>query len=179
VVWEANLLPPELTIRRTIATISWPIHQEKTPMHPTHTLTIQEHSDPADRQVIGRGIDEFNRQHAGDENHRPLSIFIRDDTGVVVAGLLGDTYYGWLAVNLLWVHAGWRGQGYGRTLLEAAEAEALRRGCSHVHLDTLSFQALDFYRKAGYTIFGELQGLPPGYTRYFLRKDLALGEDAK
>jgi hypothetical protein len=35
------------------------------------------------------------------------------------------------------------------------------------------YQALDFYRKYGYTIFGQLDGLPPGHARYYLRKTLA------
>ena len=54
-----------------------------------------------------------------------------------------------------------------------AEAEAIRRGCKNAHLDTLSFQALDFYKKYGYTVFGQLDGLPPGHSRYYLRKTLA------
>jgi GNAT superfamily N-acetyltransferase len=141
-------------------------------MHPNHLLTVEANPDPADRQIIGRGLDEYNRHHAGDSNHQELAVFVRDDDGKVLGGLLGDTYYGWLAINLLWIDAAWRGQGYGRAVLHAAEAEAIRRGCCHAHLDTLSFQALDFYRKEGYTIFGQLDGLPPGHTRYFLRKEL-------
>ena len=147
-------------------------------MHPTHTLTIETKADPADRRVVGRGLDEYNYQKAGKMNHLPLAIFVRDGEGHVIGGLLGDTYYGWLAVNVLWIDETWRGQGYGRLLLRSAEAEAIRRGCHHAHLDTLSFQALDFYRKEGYTIFGELEGLPPGHTRYFLRKELGGAESS-
>ncbi|RIK38183.1 MAG: GNAT family N-acetyltransferase [Chloroflexi bacterium] len=136
------------------------------------TLTIESSPAPADRQIVGKGIDEYNRQYAGDANHQELAVFVRDAGGRVIGGLLGDTYYGWLAINLLWIDAAWRGRGYGRALLHAAEAEAVRRGCHHAHLDTLSFQALDFYLKEGYTIFGQLDDLPPGHTRYFLQKNL-------
>jgi GNAT superfamily N-acetyltransferase len=141
-------------------------------MQPTHTITLEEHAEPADCEIVSRGLQTYNRQQAGDEGHRPVAIFVRNEAGIVIAGLLGDTYYGWLAVNLLWVEEAWRGQGYGRTLLRTAEAEAVRRGCQHAHLDTLSFQALDFYLGEGYSVFGELHGLPPGHTRYFLRKEL-------
>jgi GNAT superfamily N-acetyltransferase len=141
-------------------------------LEPTHSLSIELDPDPADRQVVGRGIDEYNVQQAGDMHHQPLTIFIRNGAGQVIAGLLGDTYWGWLAINLLWVEDAWRRRGYGRALLRAAEQEAIRRGCSHAHLDTLDFQAPEFYRKEGYTVFGELAGLPPGHTRYFLKKDL-------
>ena len=52
----------------------------------------------------------------------------------------------------------------------AAEQEALARGCRGVYLDTFSFQAPGFYRKQGYTEFGELEGIPPGHSHYFFRK---------
>jgi ribosomal protein S18 acetylase RimI-like enzyme len=64
-------------------------------------------------------------------------------------------------------------KGLGSKLLQTAEAEAIRRGCKHAHLDTLDFQAPGFYLKKGYQVFGELQDLPPGHRRIFLRKDLA------
>jgi len=65
-----------------------------------------------------------------------------------------------------------RGRGYGRELLAAAEQEAVRHGCRAAHLDTMSFQALPFYLKQGYTVFGELHDWPPGHARYFLQKSL-------
>jgi hypothetical protein len=39
-------------------------------------------------------------------------------------------------------------------------------------LDTMSFQALDFYLKLGYTVFGRLDDLPEGHSRIFLKKAL-------
>ncbi|MCA9909224.1 MAG: GNAT family N-acetyltransferase, partial [Anaerolineae bacterium] len=53
-------------------------------------------------------------------------------------------------------------------------AEALRRGCNYAHVDTLDFQAPDFYRQLGYTVWGQLDDLPPGHTRYFMRKTLSV-----
>jgi GNAT superfamily N-acetyltransferase len=144
-----------------------------------HTVTLETSPHPADYEVVARGLHEYNHQQAGDQHHLPLAIFIRDQAGAVIAGLLGDTYWGWLAINLLWVHDAWRGRGYGRMLLRTAEEEALRRGCANAHLDTLDFQALDFYLKEGYAIFGQLHDLPPGHTRYFLQKTLRQATDAE
>lgn len=112
---------------------------EQPTMHPNHLLTVEANPHPADCHVISQGIDEYNRQHAGDPDHQELAVFVRDAERKILGGLLGDTYYGWLTISLLWIDAAWRGQGYGRALLHAAEAEALRLGCTHAHLDTLSF----------------------------------------
>jgi hypothetical protein len=44
--------------------------------------------------------------------------------------------------------------------------------------DTQDFQAPAFYRKHGYSVFGELPDLPPGHVRYSLAKpfDVGMGE---
>jgi len=114
----------------------------------------------------------YNRSKAGTSNHKELCIFLRDDDGKIVGGLNGETYWGWLYVENLVVDESVRTKGYGSKLLQAAEDEARNRGCSFVHLDTYSFQALPFYKKHGYTVFGELDDFPPGGKRHFLRKTL-------
>ncbi len=88
-------------------------------------------------------------------------------------GLLGGTYWGWLYVEILWVAEHVRGAEHGRALLAAAEQEAVRRGCRHAHLDTMSFQSRSFYERQGYTVFGELRDIPAGHQRYFMQKALA------
>jgi GNAT superfamily N-acetyltransferase len=65
-----------------------------------------------------------------------------------------------------------RNLGVGSRLLADAEQEARRRGCHAVHLMTGSFNALPFYQKRGYTIFGELSDMPMGNTQYFMQKKL-------
>jgi len=86
--------------------------------------------------------------------------------------LIGETYYGWLYINLLFIREELRGQGYGHRLLTLAEEEALKRGAGNAYLDTFSFQAPDFYQQHGYQVFGTLQDFPPGCQRYFLQKKL-------
>ena len=97
---------------------------------------------------------------------------VRDESDAVVAGLDGGTYWGWLHVEILWVDDALHGQGVGRALMEAAEDEARRRGCHHSHLSTMDFQAPGFYEKLGYTLFGQLDDVPLGHTRYFMQKAL-------
>ena len=77
-----------------------------------------------------------------------------------------------LHVTLLFVPASLRGAGVGRTLMMEAEAEAMRRGCSAVSLDTFSFQARGFYEKLGYSVFGTLEDYPQGHRRFYLTKRL-------
>jgi ribosomal protein S18 acetylase RimI-like enzyme len=91
----------------------------------------------------------------------------------VVGGLIGKTLWGWLEIANLWVDSHLRGLGFGTKLMQAAELEAISRNCHAVMLDTFSFQALDFYHKLDYVIFGKLDNFPHGNIRYFLRKSLS------
>jgi ribosomal protein S18 acetylase RimI-like enzyme len=108
-----------------------------------------------------------------DEDVRSLCVFIRDDEERVIGGVTAKTYWEYLEIQFLWVHEDHRDGGLGSKLIVAAEAEAWSRGCKHAFLDTLSFQALGFYRKLGYSEFGRLSEFSGRHERHFLRKVLA------
>ena len=144
-------------------------------MDTSYTIVVEQTPDPADVQFVPAQLTAFNRDRAADDQFQPLAILLREAGGQIVAGLVGGTYWGWLYTEVLWVEEGLRGKGYGRSLLVAAEAEAIRRGCCYAHLDTMDFQALPFYQKQGYSVFAELEDIPAGsgHRRYALKKRLA------
>lgn len=122
--------------------------------------------------IIGRGISQYNKQQAGDNKFQRLCYVLQAPDETIVGGVIGETYWDWFYVDLLWVEEELRGRGYGHHLLVKAEEEARRRGAVHAYLDTFSFQAPAFYEQHGYQVFGELEDFPPGYQRYFMRKQL-------
>jgi GNAT superfamily N-acetyltransferase len=128
--------------------------------------------DDALRRAIAAPLSAYNDPIGGPSGHRSLALAVRDDSGGVCGGLWGHTAYGWLYTQLLAVPEAERGQGLGRALMLAAEAEALQRGCKQAWVDTI-FGARGFYERLGYTVFGELPDHPPGFTRSFLQKALA------
>jgi hypothetical protein len=60
--------------------------------------------------------------------------------------------------------------------MATAERLATKRKCLAVCLDTFEYQARPFYEKLGYTLFGTLEGYPPGYRQYYLMKRLSKDE---
>ena len=87
-----------------------------------------------------------------------------------MGGAQGWAALGWLHIEILWLREDLRGEGLGRQVLEATEAEAKRRGCKFSKLETFSFQAPEFYKKNGYAVFAELEA--GEHCWYFMRKDL-------
>lgn len=115
---------------------------------------------------------KFNTDIVGKDAHEPINIIEYDRDGNIVGGILAGTYWGWMYVDILWVQESHRKKGIGSKLLRQAEEEALRRGCHHVHLDTMSWQAPGFYKKHGYEVIGILPDIPSGNQKYLLMKAL-------
>lgn len=78
-------------------------------------------------------------------------------------------------MELLWIRPDRRRESWGRTLMNAAETEARRRGCTQMIVSTLSFQAPDFYRGLGYVETGRTEGHPTGYANLHFAKRLTPG----
>src|SRR5690349_20217945 len=142
-------------------------------MSKAYTITQATTPDLTDVERVRQGLFEYNQRHTGDDSYEPITLLVRDHTGTVVGGLLGSIYWGWLAVDILWLADEIRHQGWGSRLLHTAEQIAIAHGCHGAHLDTMSFQAPSFYEKHGYTVFGVLDDMPRGQRRYFLKKDLS------
>ena len=125
-----------------------------------------------DTNFVREALQKFNNERVGNDGHTPLNIVEHDGDGNVIAGILGGTYWGWMYVDILWVREDCRKIGIGSRLLSEAENEALRRGCHHAHLDTMSWQAPEFYKKHGYEVVGILPDIPSGNQKYLLMKAL-------
>lgn len=136
-------------------------------------VEVTSQPNKSDDEAVLAGLRAYNRRFA-ENDAVPLCVVARDE-GSVVGGLDARTYWNYLDIKYFWVHEDRRGQGLGATILRAAEAEAVRRGCAHAFLDTFEFQARGFYEKMGYTVFGQLDGFSGRHRRYFMRKDLAAG----
>lgn len=140
---------------------------------PMISLSLEDSPNPADLQSLSQRLDVFNLQQVGYADAKPLTILARNEAGELVGGIVGTTYWGWLAIDLLWVDEKVRGEGIGHELLEMAEETAVSRNCTQVLVDTMSFQAPDFYRRNGYEIYGVLDNFAGNHQRIYLRKWLS------
>ncbi|MEU6073003.1 GNAT family N-acetyltransferase [Micromonospora sp. NPDC047074] len=128
-----------------------------------------------DRELQARldaELTAFNNQATGADDEATLSVRVDDADGELVAGLAGWTWGGCAGINMVWVRADRRAEGWGGRLLRAFEEEARRRGCTEASVSSFSFQAPEFYRRHGYLDTGLREGIPGGHVDHHFRKSL-------
>ena len=129
--------------------------------------------DPDLDARLGDELTRFNVPAAGAGPQRELTVQVRDEGGELVGGLSGWTWGTCAGVEMFWIREDARRSGWGSRMLEAAETEAVARGCEQVVLSSFTFQAPDFYGRHGYVETGRTEGLPvDGTADVHFRKPL-------
>ena len=123
-------------------------------------------------QIIGDLIRSYNRSKREVAESEPLNLYVEDDSGELMAGLVAETFGNWLEIEYLFVKEDLRGQGIGSQLLQQAESEAKKRNCRYVFVNTYQFQAPAFYQKNGYKEVFTLRDYPYDGQRHYYQKDL-------
>ena len=120
---------------------------------------------------LGSGIRDYAFEKKG---HKPIEAFaisIRNENDEIKGGCNGAVYYGCLYVDQLWIKKEFRHQGLGKQLMNAAEILGKGKGCLFSTVNTMDWEALDFYKKLGYFVEFERKGYHKNSVFYFLRKD--------
>lgn len=131
-----------------------------------------ENIDSQKSQIIGDLIRSYNLSKREVAESEPLNLYVEDDSGELMAGLVAETFGNWLEIEYLFVKDDLRGQGIGSQLLQQAESEAKKRNCRFVFVNTYQFQAPAFYQKQGYKEVFTLKDYPYTGQRHHYQKDL-------
>ena len=131
-----------------------------------------ENTESQKSQIIGDLIRSYNRSKREVAESEPLNLYVEDDSGELMAGLVAETFGNWLEIEYLFVKEDLRGQGIGSQLLHQAESEAKKRNCRFAFVNTYQFQAPAFYQKHGYKEVFTLKDYPYTGQRHYYQKDL-------
>ena len=131
-----------------------------------------ENTESQKAQEIGDLIRSYNRSKREATESEPLNIYVEEDNGELMAGLVAETFGNWLEIEYLFVKEDLRGQRIGSQLLQQAESEAKKRNCRSVFVNTYQFQAPTFYQKRGYKEVFTLRYYPYTGQRHYYQKDL-------
>jgi GNAT superfamily N-acetyltransferase len=133
------------------------------------TLQIINVADDGLKNYVRNRIREFNLEHFPKDlrgRYQEIHFFVRDADNQVQGGILGEICWNWLEINYLYIEPAYRKQGYGKKLIHEVERIAREKSCDFIKVDTLSFQALDFYKKEGFEVYGIIENA--GGTRIII-----------
>lgn len=131
-------------------------------------------SNSADNNYVRNQMIAYNLKHFPDDlkgRYQEINLLLRNADGQILGGIVGEICWNWLEIHYLFVEEPYRKSGYGAKLLNEVEKIAIEKQCEFAKLDTLSFQALDFYIKQGYEVYGKIENAGR-HTHYYLKKEL-------
>ena len=138
-------------------------------------LNITYDSDPKhhDTQVLWAGISRHPSLMRNQEPGKPFAFFVRDELNQIHGGCSGFIFYGCCYIDLLWVETKMRGKSYGKELINSVEQLATKDNCNFIAVNTMDWEALDFYKQLGFYVEFERKGFDKDSILYFLRKNLS------
>ncbi|PIQ73442.1 GNAT family N-acetyltransferase [Candidatus Roizmanbacteria bacterium CG11_big_fil_rev_8_21_14_0_20_36_8] len=128
--------------------------------------------DPEDKKVMVDGMLAYHASKGHPRKTEVNSILLKNKENKVKGAVVVSFLWNGMHIDSLWIDETLRNLNWGSKLMEMAEEEAIKRGCTIAYTDTFTWQAPDFYKKLGYTTYGELEDFPKGNSLYYLKKFL-------
>lgn len=126
-----------------------------------------------DRLAILNPLLAYSESKVNNPYFQNFALVVRDEhSDEILGGLYAKISYQWLYVELLSVPEQARGQGVGTRLMHMVEELAREKDCTGIWLGTFDFQAPQFYKKLGFTQYGQIDDYPPGHCQHFFQKRL-------
>ncbi|QUG40644.1 GNAT family N-acetyltransferase [Psychrobacillus sp. INOP01] len=138
-------------------------------------LRITNELNKNDKQYIDDELYKFNLKHFPVDlrgRYEEVCLYLKDENGITRGGILAEVCWNWLEIHTFMINEDIRKSGFGTKLLLELEKIAIEKKCNFIKVDTLSFQALGFYKKNGYEVYGCLDNVGRDYKHYYLKKDL-------
>lgn len=132
-------------------------------------LNIETEADDIGAQ-LGAWLEEQTAQAIGEMPSLDLRFSARDENGALLGGIIGRITLQVLHIQLLALAPAARGCGLGSALMQKLENAAREHGAIEAWVDTLEWEAPEFYQKHGYQIIGAVGAV--GRRKYFARKSL-------
>jgi GNAT superfamily N-acetyltransferase len=140
-------------------------------MHNKTSIDYFESPFPEDVNFLSDGIsrEAYKKKELASVEH--FGFFVSTSKGERIGGINGFIYYGCLYIDQLYLHPMYRNQQLGTQLMNKSEELAISKGCSFVTVNTMDWEAEEFYTKLGYYREFERKGYDQSSLMIFLRKD--------
>lgn len=124
------------------------------------------------KQIIYNGFKEHDISLYGTVGiTESISFCIKDIHDNVIAAVVVHMLWGALHIKYVWTHKNHRNKGCATTLMHRVFEYAKEKECPFAFIETMSFQAPEFYKKFGFVLELERKGYAHNTSFCYLRKD--------
>ena len=124
------------------------------------------------KKTISEGLSRHSIEMTGyDEKSSPIA-FVAMEGSMLAGAVIAQSFWKGLHVKNLYVSEEYRHQGIGSLLMQKLEAYGKEENCLFSFVETMSFQALDFYLKIGFKLDFTRLGYAHGASFHYLSKKL-------
>lgn len=107
-----------------------------------------------------------------DEKFDSVAFIANNWDGAFAGAVVVELFWGALHVKYVYVEERYRGSGIATNLLEHALMYGRNNQCPFAFVETMSFQALGFYKKMGFKLEFTRSGYKHNTSFHYLRKNL-------
>lgn len=136
------------------------------------SILKKEGLSPEEKALIDEGFAAHAMSSTGYDGDIREFALVAKRKGAFIGALTARLFWGSLHIKHLFVLSDSRNKGVGQQLMEAALKIGKENHCRFAAVETMSFQALDFYRKLGFKIDFSREGYDKGCTFHYLSKPL-------
>jgi GNAT superfamily N-acetyltransferase len=138
----------------------------------SYCIELQESSSEDCSELLFIGVNEAAKQAKGMRPMQTFSLAVKDSKDQIVGGANGVVYYGCLYVDMLWIDKAARHLGLGSKLMHKAEQIGRQNQATFATVNTMDWEALNFYQKLGYDVEFIREGYEKDSKMFMLRKSL-------
>ena len=133
---------------------------------------VQGKLTPELKKRIYEGFEEHALEQKGvSKKEDPVSFCIQDSKGELMSAVVCRMFWGAMHIKYVWTNKAYRGKGYASLLMQKAFDFAKERKCPFAFVETMNFQAPDFYKKLGFEVELVRNGFAEESSFYYMRKN--------
>ena len=123
-------------------------------------------------EFLTQGIINDSKEKGAFGAYEKFSLLLYNNKDELCGGCCGYIYFGSLHIDKLFVAKELRNKGLGSKLILETEKLARKKSCSFITVNTMNWQAGDFYLKNKFNKEFVRTGYINGYSLHWYRKDL-------
>ncbi len=125
------------------------------------------------KQKIEEGFKRHSLEVMGKDGLGEPLAFVALEEDDYIGAVVAQYFWGALHIKYVWVEASYRKQQIGKRLLAEALHYGQRQNCCFAFVETMSFQALEFYQKQGFVLEFTRKGYAEGLSLHYLKRDFS------